>query len=130
LNFAQNILQAPLGIVIKYDSYDPNTDIGGNEIAQVSKEFPENPVSTVSNASGVVTKTYSAPIAATGAADVKYTTLGLGLMYRWNSNIRLTAYYDLVKNETTSNIANASTLKDYSNDRTDNVITIRFQYKF
>jgi hypothetical protein len=130
LNFAQNILQTPLGIVIKYDSYDPNTDISGDEIAQESKHFPQNPVRTVKDASGAVTKTYSAPIVATGAADVKYTTLGLGLMYRWNSSIRLTAYYDIVKNETTSHIANASTLKDYSNDRTDNVITLRFQYKF
>lgn len=130
VNFVQNILQTPLGIVVKYDIYDPNTDVAGNDIALASKEFPKNPVSTVKDAAGVVTKSYSAPIAATGAADIKYSTLGMGLMYRWNSSVRLTLYYDMVKNETTSRIVNGSTLKDYSNDRTDNVITLRFQYKF
>jgi hypothetical protein len=129
-NFVQNILQTPLGFVLKYDSYDPNTDISGNQIAQAGKQFPKNPVYAVKDALGTVTKSFSAPIAATGAADIKYTTLGMGLMYRWNSSVRLTVYYDMVKNETTSHITNASTLKDYSKDRTDNVLTLRLQYKF
>jgi hypothetical protein len=124
LNLVQNILQTPVGIVIKYDSYDPNTDISGEQIALASKMYPKNPV--YSNAS----KTFSAPFASTGSADIKYTTLGLGLMYRWNAAVRITAYYDIVKNETTSHIANASTIKDYSGDRTDNVLTLRLQYKF
>jgi hypothetical protein len=130
VNFVQNIGQTPLGFVVKYDSYDPNTDVSGNEIGLASKQFPKNPVNTIKDASGAVTRTYSAPIASTGSADIKYTTLGMGLMYKWNSNVRLTVYYDMVKNETTSNISNASTLKDYANDRTDNVLTLRFQYKF
>jgi len=130
VNFVQNLGQSPLGIVLKYDSYDPNTDISGDEIALASKEFPKNPVLTVKDAAGVVTKSFAAPIATTGLADIKYTTLGMGIMYRWNSSVRLTVYYDMVKNETTSKIVNGSTLKDYSKDRTDNVLTLRFQYKF
>jgi hypothetical protein len=131
VNFVQNIMQTPFGIVLKYDSYDPNTDVSGDMISRYSsKEFPKNPLFTVKDALGTVTKYASAPIATTGAADIKYTTLGMGVMYRWNSSVRLTVYYDIVKNEKTSYIVNASTLKDYSKDRTDNVLTLRLQYKF
>lgn len=105
--FIQNILQTPLQAVIKYDVYDPNTDVSGNHIGE-----------TV--AGGV----------ATGAADVKYSTLGFGLNYRWNSNVKIMAYYDVVTNETTSRIKTSSTLSDLSKDRKDNVFTLRVQYKF
>jgi hypothetical protein len=67
---------------------------------------------------------------ATGASDIRYTTLGLGLIYRWNSQVRITAYYDMVTNEITNALPNASTLKDLANDRKDNVFTLRVQYKF
>ena len=103
----QNILQTPLQVVVKYDVYDPNTMVSGNEIGSAVT-------------AGVKT----------GAADVKYSTLGLGLNYRWSSNVKFTAYYDIVKNETTSNIVKASTLDDLSHDRKDNVFTFRVQYKF
>jgi hypothetical protein len=103
----QNILETPLQAVVKYDVYDPNTMVAGNEIASA--------VST-----GVKT----------GVADVKYSTLGLGLNYRWSSNVKFMAYYDIVRNETTSNIVKASTLDDLSHDRNDNVFTFRVQYKF
>jgi hypothetical protein len=124
VNFVQNIMQTPLGIVVKYDSYDPNIDISGDQIALAIKKYPKNPIYTSA------AKTFSAPFVSSGAADIKYTTLGLGLLYRWNSAVRLTVYYDMVTNETTSNLKNASILKDYSKDRTDNVITLRLQYKF
>jgi hypothetical protein len=105
--FIQNILETPLQAVVKYDVYDPNTMVSGNEIASAVT-------------SGVKT----------GAADVKYSTLGLGLNYRWSSNVKFMAYYDIVRNETTSNIVKASTLDDLSHDRNDNVFTFRVQYKF
>lgn len=103
----QNILQTPLQAVVKYDVYDPNTMVSGNEIGSAVT-------------SGVKT----------GSADVKYSTLGIGLNYRWNSNVKFMAYYDFVRNETTSNIVHASTLSDLSHDRKDNVFTFRVQYKF
>jgi len=105
--FIQNILQSPVQAVVKYDVYDPNTAVSGNEIGQA--------------ATGAV---------ATGSADIKYSTLGVGLNYRFNSNVKIMAYYDMVKNETTSKIATTSTLSDLSGDRRDNVFTLRFQYKF
>jgi hypothetical protein len=104
----QNILQSKFQTVVKYDFYDPNTDVSGNDI-------------------GVK---ISGKNKATGAADIKYSTLGLGLVYKWNSQVRITAYYDLVTNETTTAIVNPSTVKDLSTDRHDNVFTLRVQYKF
>ncbi|MCX6307885.1 MAG: hypothetical protein NTY32_03300 [Bacteroidia bacterium] len=103
----QNILETPLQAVVKYDVYDPNTIVSGNEIAKAVT-------------AGVKT----------GSADVKYSTLGIGLNYRWSSNVKFLAYYDIVRNETTSNIVKASTLEDLSHDRNDNVFTFRVQYKF
>jgi hypothetical protein len=104
----QNILQSRFQTIVKYDYYDPNSDVSGNNI-------------------GVK---ISGKNKATGAADIKYSTLGLGLVYKWNSQVRITAYYDMVTNETTSAIVNASTLKDLSTNRKDNVFTLRVQYKF
>jgi phosphate-selective porin len=105
--FIQDILSSPLQAVVRYDVYDPNTAVSGNEIGQA--------------ATGAVS---------TNDADVKYSTVGLGLNYRLTSNVKLMAYYDIVKNEMTSNIVNSSTLKDLSHDREDNVFTFRMQYKF
>ncbi len=103
----QNILQTPLQAVVKYDVYDPNTMVSGNEIA-----------------SAVTTGKK------TGSADAMFSTLGIGLNYLWSSNVKFMAYYDIVTNETTSNMVDASTLKDLSKDRNDNVFTFRVQYKF
>lgn len=63
-------------IVLKYDWYDPNTKVAGTKIGIAASKA--------------------------GKADIAYSTLGLGYMYRMNNNIRLTAYYDLVTNEKTS----------------------------
>jgi hypothetical protein len=96
--FIQNIFMTPLSLVIKYDWYDPNTEISGNEIGK-----------TASN---------------TGATDLKYQTLGLGFNYRLDSNLKITFYYDLVKNEKSVNLIG------YENDLKDNVFTARAQVKF
>jgi hypothetical protein len=97
LYFLQNILQTKNQLIVKYDWYDPNTKVAGNEIG-----------ATGSNLS---------------ATDIKYTTLGLGWAYRWDANVKLTFYYDMVTNETTK-------LAGYSKDLKDNVFTCRVQYKF
>jgi hypothetical protein len=104
----QNILQTRNQLVIKYDWYDPNSEVSGNQI-------------------GVKV---GGKDKATGAADIRYSTLGIGWVYKWNSQVRITAYYDFVMNETTTAITNPSTLKDLSTDRHDNVFTLRVQYKF
>ncbi|MDR0789921.1 MAG: OprO/OprP family phosphate-selective porin [Bacteroidales bacterium] len=86
----------PLSAVVKYDVYDPNAKLKGNDIGL--------------NDSGV--------------GDVSFNTLGFGLLWRANSNIRLQAFYEMVTNEKSNNLAN------YASDRKDNVFTLRLQYKF
>ena len=85
--------------VVKYDSYDPNTDVNGDQIGQVAA-------------------------AKLGTGDLKYTTIGLGLVHYWDDNVKFTFYYDSVSNETTRNIA------AFTEDLRDNVFTFRMQYKF
>lgn len=60
---------------------------------------------------------------ASNGADIMYNTIGLGWIFRYDNNLKLMAYYDIVKNEETS-------VKGYSHDLKDNVFTLRLQYKF
>jgi len=96
INFVQDIADTKHSIVVKYDWYDPNTGIAGDKV-------------------GVALKT--------GKADMAYSTLGLGYMYRMNNNVRVMAYYDIVSNEATK-------VKGYFSNVNDNLVTVRFQYKF
>jgi hypothetical protein len=107
----QNIFQTRHQFIFKYDWYDPNTDIAGNDIGANAKSLPKG----------------ARP---TSSTDIKYSTIGIGWAFRWNSNVKLTAYYDIVKNESTSAITNKSPLKDFASDMKDNVFTLRLQYKF
>lgn len=101
LFLVQTINHTPITLVAKYDFYDPNTEIKGNQIGK-----------TTTGAK------------ATTAADLKYSTLGLGALLAVSSNVKITAFYDIVKNESSSSLAN------YSKDLKDNVFTLRVQYKF
>lgn len=98
LMYVQNIGEQNQ-FVAKYDVYDPNSDVAGEEIG-------------------------AAAAAKLGAGDIKYSTLGLGLVHYWDDNIKFTFYYDIVKNETTKN------LPGFTDDLKDNVFTLRMQYKF
>lgn len=104
--FTQNILTSKFQLIAKYDWYDPNTDISGNNIGKA------------------VVSTGGKTFAKAGSGDLKYTTIGLGIAYRWDANVKITAYYDMVKNETSEN------LTGYKKDLKDNVFTLRVQYKF
>ena len=96
--FLQNIMQTKHQFVLKYDWYDPNTNVSGDEIGKSGSKLNNN--------------------------DLKYTTIGIGWVYRWDTNVKITAYYDFVKNETSKNLAG------YTKDLKDNVFTLRIQYKF
>jgi hypothetical protein len=96
INFVQDIADTKHSIVVKYDWYDPNTDVAGNAIS-VAAKF--------------------------SLADMAYSTLGLGYMYRMNNNVRIMAYYDIVSNESTK-------VKGYFSNVKDNLVTVRLQYKF
>jgi hypothetical protein len=101
IHLIQAIKGTKHSFVLKYDMFDPNTDVSGDQI-------------------GVVTTGNKA----TNAGDLKYTTTGLGWIYAYSAGVRLMCYYDIVKNETSSHLAG------YSKDLKDNVFTVRLQYKF
>jgi phosphate-selective porin len=67
------------------------------------------------------TKLSGDDVKATG--DLTYNTVGLGAYWSINTALRLTAYYDIVMNEKSKNIADGEDLKD-------NVFTLRLQYRF
>lgn len=71
--------------VVKFDWYDPNTRVKGNEL-------------TAANG-------YT-------GADVRYNTLGIGYMGFLNSHVKLTVYYDFVMNEHTALAGFTGDLKD------------------
>jgi hypothetical protein len=100
--FLQNILQSPFQVIVKYDWYDPNTDVKGDDIG----------------------KKVTSESKALNSTDIRYDTWGFGLAYRWDANVKITAYYDVVKNETTKNIS------AYQSDLKDNLFTLRLQVKF
>jgi phosphate-selective porin len=57
------------------------------------------------------------------AADIKFSTLGLGFLHHINDNIKVIFYYDFVKNETTQ-------LTGYKEDLKDNIFTTRIHFRF
>lgn len=106
--YVQNILQSPHQFVIKYDAFDPNTKISGLDINKANKF---------------------------STADIKFNTLGLGYIYKIDANTKITFYYDIVKNENTSlaetkDSEGKVTDPGWLDNRKDNVLTIRLQYKF
>jgi hypothetical protein len=95
----------PGQIVLKYDWYDPNSEVAGDEIGK----------NVTTGATGRKT---------TNATDLRYDTFGFGIAYFLSNNAKIMAYYDSVKNETSKN------LSGYTKDLKDNVFTLRLQYKF
>ncbi len=93
--FLQNIINEHWELVAKYDWFDPNTKASAKQIG------------TTNLAEG----------------DIKFKTLGLGLTHYFNNNLKLLAYYAMVKNEKTS-------LAGYTDDLDDNVFTLRMQLRF
>lgn len=71
--FVQDIGSSPFSAVLKYDVYDPNTKVKGNEVGQ------ENSL--------------------TNKTDLAQSTIGVGGLWRVNKNIRLQAYYEFNNNE-------------------------------
>jgi len=113
-----------LQAVMRYDVFDPNTDITGADVIQ----------------------TYSTSIAHPNSpADLEFKTFGFGLNYNWDKNLRLTAYYEIVANEKAS-ASNKSLigdnpyeqaseyhpnpLEEYTNALQENVFTFRAQFQF
>lgn len=86
LLFLQNIVNKSNQLIVKYDWYDPNTDVAGHDLGKGGTNLTP--------------------------ADIKFSTLGLGFLHHINSNIKLVFYYDIVKNETTQLAGYTQDLKD------------------
>ncbi|MBX2930878.1 MAG: porin [Chitinophagaceae bacterium] len=95
--FLQNIFSEKHQLIIKYDWFDPNTKAKGKQI-------------------GVPSSTLT-------AADIKYSTLGLGYINYISNNVKLMLYYAKVWNEKTN-------LAGYTKDVKDDVFTCRLQFWF
>ncbi len=89
-------------LVVKADFYDPNTDAE-------SADF--------------VTGTNL------GLGDIRYTTIGFGVVHHWDAHVKFVIYYDRVMNEKLPSQA-PSPLRAYTGDARDDVFTFRIQYKF
>lgn len=96
LYYIQNILNSKHNFVLKYDVFDPNTDVAGTDI-KTSNGFNK--------------------------ADIKYSTLGLGYVFNFDANVKISAYYEMPKNEKTA-------IKGFVDVQKANSITLRVQYKF
>jgi hypothetical protein len=107
--FIQDLGKIPVSAIVKYDWYNPNTKVSGDNIAAADSR--------------------------TTAGDITMSNLGVGLLLRINPALKLTAYYDIVSNEKTTNLkdtkdGNNITRYGYEGNRPDNVFTLRLQYKF
>ncbi|MEG1934982.1 MAG: hypothetical protein RR141_03235 [Rikenellaceae bacterium] len=100
----QQVMQYPVSVVLRLDSFDPNSQIKGNDIG-------------VRNSN-------------TGAGDITFTTLATGLVYQINKAFKLMACYETVWNETSSNLYSTEKYKNFASQIADNLLTIRAQVKF
>lgn len=73
--FLQHLFSIKHQLVIKYDWYDPNIKVKGNEIGAGGKGFT--------------------------AADIRYDALHIGYNYYITPNVKWDIFYTMVKNETT-----------------------------
>lgn len=83
--FLQHLGTERLQLVLKYDWYDPNTKVKGNEV-NAKNGF--------------------------SAADVRFNTFGGGFVYLINAHVKATAYYARVQNETTQINGYTNDIKD------------------
>jgi hypothetical protein len=95
--FLQNIINTHHQLILKYDWYDPNTKVKGSDIGKNNNNI--------------------------NAANIKYSTLGIGYIYYASDNLKLVLWYDKVSNEKTQ-------LAGYTRDLNDDVFTCRLQFKF
>ncbi|MFH1161168.1 MAG: porin [bacterium] len=135
----------------RWDFYDPNTKLKGNQIGVVKYDNSASTQETVSTESGSnpviilneTTKTVTSNSLKSGSADIAYNTFTMAWNYFFTDNIRITLAYEIPLNEKAglnssgvSNLISKSTVNgnpvtnDYSRVFPQNVLTIRFQAKF
>ena len=95
--FLQNIFSPKHQLVVKLDWLDPNTRVKKTDVGAAGADL--------------------------SAANIKYTTLGVGYLNYLTDNVKLVLYYARVWNERTN-------LEGFRNDLKDNVFTCRLQFRF
>lgn len=85
ITFIQNLNSSKNQLILKYDWFDPNLKIKGDEI------------NAINGFSG---------------ADVRFDTYGFGFLHHFNSHLKAVIYYDLIKNERTQLINYQKDLAD------------------
>jgi len=82
----QNVFNTHHQLAVKYDWYDPNSKVKGDDIGKAGTTLT--------------------------ATDIKYSTLGLGYIYYVNENLKLVLWYEKITNEKTLLTGYTSDLKD------------------
>ena len=110
---------------LRYDYYDPNTDIKGKDVKVVKYTSPD--------ATTLASRT-------SGKSDLATSTISLALHHYFDDNLRITLNYDIVKNEKvgsegllTESYTNPDGTKgtlDYGKVINQNLLTLRIQAKF
>jgi hypothetical protein len=98
-------------IAVRYDVFDPNTDVEGDDVGKLrTSKLNVN--------------------------DLALSTIGLGWNYFWDDAVRFTLNYDINMNEeansaaTGANAAASATFKKWSDDFENNQWTVRMQVRF
>lgn len=84
--FLQNIINKDNQLLVKYDWYDPATNVAGSDIGKTGTNL--------------------------SATDIRYNTLGIGFLHYFNEKVKVVLYYDIVKNERTQLTDYVNDLKD------------------
>jgi hypothetical protein len=92
-----NIFNEHHQLGIKYDWYDPNSQVSESDIGKPGSNL--------------------------NATDIKYCTLGFGYINYINENVKLTLWYESVKNKGTQ-------LAGYTTDIKDDIFICRLQFRF
>ncbi len=85
ITFIQNLNSSKNQLILKYDWFDPNLKIKGDQI------------NAINGFSG---------------ADVRFDTYGFGFLHHFNSHLKAVIYYDVIKNERTQLINYKKDLAD------------------
>lgn len=97
LQFLHSFPKSKIQLVVKFDWMDPNAKISGDNIGLLPN---------------------------TGMADIKYYTIGYGINYHCNSNLKVLVFFENITNESSIHVP------EFIDDLQDDLFTLRLQYQF
>jgi len=95
--------------VFRFEQFDPNTDVSGDDIGLKSNG------KVVNN---------------TSSSDIAYTMFSVGVNYFLSGNVKLSVAYDHKMNETSASLKSTNARSDYSSDINNDLLSLQLQYKF